>query len=142
MNRCPDLVVCLRRTLQCLRPEASLVLIYRPNVAGMKGRVDLAQPVNRTPDLWSLPVRFTWHCCGSPVVQVSDHGKHVMSSGTVPLKIRPVGQRCTLNLSRAEKFSRWCGVVVWRECTSSGVKHVTWPWFKITWFVANCPRVA
>ncbi|GFU78692.1 hypothetical protein TNCV_2303031 [Trichonephila clavipes] len=55
MNRCPDLVVCLKRDLQCLRPEASLVLIYRPNVAGMKGRVDLAQPVNRTPDL----------CCGS-----------------------------------------------------------------------------
>ncbi|GFU63952.1 putative transposable element [Trichonephila clavipes] len=51
MNRCPDLVVCLKRDLQCLRPEASLVLIYRPNVAGMKGRVDLAQPVNRTPDL-------------------------------------------------------------------------------------------
>ncbi|GFU04142.1 hypothetical protein TNCV_862881 [Trichonephila clavipes] len=52
MNRCPDLVVCLKRDLQCLRPEASLVLIYRPNVAGMKGRVDLTQPVNRTPDLW------------------------------------------------------------------------------------------
>ncbi|GFX92016.1 hypothetical protein TNCV_5004801 [Trichonephila clavipes] len=52
MNRCPDLVVCLKRDLQCLRPEASLVLIYRPNVAGMKGRVDLATPVNRTPDLW------------------------------------------------------------------------------------------
>ncbi|GFX22289.1 mariner Mos1 transposase [Trichonephila clavipes] len=52
MNRCPDLVVCLKRDLQCLRPEASLVLIYRPNVAGMKGRVDLAQPVNRTPGLW------------------------------------------------------------------------------------------
>ncbi|GFU48313.1 hypothetical protein TNCV_2536101 [Trichonephila clavipes] len=51
MNRCPDLVVCLKRDLQCLRPEANLVLIYRPNVAGMKGRVDLAQPVNRTPDL-------------------------------------------------------------------------------------------
>ncbi|GFV87761.1 hypothetical protein TNCV_780431 [Trichonephila clavipes] len=48
MNRCPDLVVCLKRDLQCLRPEASLVLIYRPNVAGMKGRVDLVQPVNRT----------------------------------------------------------------------------------------------
>ncbi|GFT18889.1 dCTP pyrophosphatase 1 [Trichonephila clavipes] len=54
MNRCPDLVVCLKRDLQCLRPEASLVLIYRPNVAGMKGRVDLAQPVNRTPDLCRL----------------------------------------------------------------------------------------
>ncbi|GFW99887.1 uncharacterized protein TNCV_3510061 [Trichonephila clavipes] len=26
--------------------------LYRPNVAGMKGRVDLAQTVNRTPDLW------------------------------------------------------------------------------------------
>ncbi|GFW78488.1 hypothetical protein TNCV_5110291 [Trichonephila clavipes] len=117
MNICPDLVVCLKRDLQCLRPEdphrgrvaiyrpfgelrrakivlspvwcsrpttgvplahatmnfvgldltasdrwhqtttttrpeASLVLIYRPNVAGMKGRVDLVQPVNRTPDLW------------------------------------------------------------------------------------------
>ncbi|GFX39308.1 hypothetical protein TNCV_3860311 [Trichonephila clavipes] len=36
------------RDLQCLRPEASLVLIYRPNVAKMKGRVNLAQPVNRT----------------------------------------------------------------------------------------------
>ncbi|GFX15854.1 hypothetical protein TNCV_1061761 [Trichonephila clavipes] len=52
MNRCPDLVVCLKRDLQSLRPEASLVLIYRPNVAGMKGRVDLAEPVNGTQDLW------------------------------------------------------------------------------------------
>ncbi|GFU97059.1 c2H2-type domain-containing protein [Trichonephila clavipes] len=52
MNRCPVLMVCLKRDLQCLRPQASLVLIYRPNVAGMKGRVDLAHPVNRTPDLW------------------------------------------------------------------------------------------
>ncbi|GFW77366.1 hypothetical protein TNCV_2497601 [Trichonephila clavipes] len=52
MNRCPDLVVCLKRDLQCLRPQASLVLIYRPNVTGMKGRVALAQPVNRTQDLW------------------------------------------------------------------------------------------
>ncbi|GFX09503.1 hypothetical protein TNCV_4698891 [Trichonephila clavipes] len=29
-----------------LRPQASLVLIYRPTAAGMKVRVDLAQPVN------------------------------------------------------------------------------------------------
>ncbi|GFX71080.1 uncharacterized protein TNCV_3648451 [Trichonephila clavipes] len=55
MNRCPDLVVCLNRDLQRLRPEASLVLIYRPNVAVMKGRVDLAQHVKRTPDLWVRP---------------------------------------------------------------------------------------
>ncbi|GFX11250.1 uncharacterized protein TNCV_4786421 [Trichonephila clavipes] len=53
--------------------------------------------------------------CGNPVVKVSDHGRHVMSSSPVPLKTRRVGQRCTLNLSRAETSSRWCGVVVRRE---------------------------
>ncbi|GFY34646.1 hypothetical protein TNCV_1373371 [Trichonephila clavipes] len=31
------------------------------------------------------------------------------SSSSVPLKTRQVGQRCTLNLSRAETSSRWCG---------------------------------
>ncbi|GFY04228.1 uncharacterized protein TNCV_1200061 [Trichonephila clavipes] len=35
-------------------------------------------------------------------------------SSPVPLKTRRVGQRCTLNLSRAETSSRWCGVVVRR----------------------------
>ncbi|GFU56690.1 hypothetical protein TNCV_1822241 [Trichonephila clavipes] len=43
----------------------------------------------------------------------------------VPLKTHRVGQRCTLNLSRAETSSRWCGVVVRREDASSGVVHVT-----------------
>ncbi|GFU31860.1 uncharacterized protein TNCV_1111261 [Trichonephila clavipes] len=50
--------------------------------------------------------------CGSPVVKASNHGRHVMRSIPVPLKTRRVGQRCTLNLSRAETSSRWCGVVV------------------------------
>ncbi|GFW40425.1 uncharacterized protein TNCV_1019831 [Trichonephila clavipes] len=36
------------------------------------------------------------------------------SSSLVPLKILPVRQQCTLNLSRAETSSRWCGVVVRR----------------------------
>ncbi|GFV22575.1 hypothetical protein TNCV_2077671 [Trichonephila clavipes] len=45
MNRYPDLVVCLKRDLQCLKPQTSLVLIYRSNVAGMKGRVEHVQPV-------------------------------------------------------------------------------------------------
>ncbi|GFW52872.1 uncharacterized protein TNCV_2394511 [Trichonephila clavipes] len=49
----------------------------------------------------------------------------VMSSSPVPLKTRRVGQRCTLNLSRAETSSRWCGVVVRRGGASSGVVHVT-----------------
>ncbi|GFX41064.1 uncharacterized protein TNCV_2217631 [Trichonephila clavipes] len=49
----------------------------------------------------------------------------VTSSSPVPLKTRRVGQRCTLNLSRAETSSRWCGVVVRRGGVSSGVVHVT-----------------
>ncbi|GFU30199.1 uncharacterized protein TNCV_3625331 [Trichonephila clavipes] len=44
----------------------------------------------------------------------------VTSSIPVPLKTRRVGQRCTLNLSRAETSSRWCGVVVRRGGASSG----------------------
>ncbi|GFU55215.1 uncharacterized protein TNCV_427161 [Trichonephila clavipes] len=49
----------------------------------------------------------------------------VRSSSPVPLKTRRVGQRCTVNLSRAEMSSRWCGVVVRRGGASSGVVHVT-----------------
>ncbi|GFU99250.1 uncharacterized protein TNCV_2739111 [Trichonephila clavipes] len=66
----------------------------------------------------------------------------VTSSSPVPLKTRRVGQRCTLNLSRAETSSRWCGVVVRRGGDNSGVVHVTRPWFKITWSVAKSLRVA
>ncbi|GFW03760.1 uncharacterized protein TNCV_2538711 [Trichonephila clavipes] len=57
-------------------------------------------------------------------------------------KTRLVGRRCTLNLSRAQTFSRWCDVVVKRRSASSGVIHTTYPWFKITWFVAKCLRAA
>ncbi|GFW05647.1 uncharacterized protein TNCV_5025111 [Trichonephila clavipes] len=49
----------------------------------------------------------------------------VTGSSPVPLKTRRVGQRCTLNVSRAETSSRWCGVVVRRGGASSGVVHVT-----------------
>ncbi|GFU25227.1 uncharacterized protein TNCV_2712441, partial [Trichonephila clavipes] len=49
----------------------------------------------------------------------------VTGSSPVPLKTRRVGQRCTLNLSRVETSSRWCGVVVRRGGASSGVVHVT-----------------
>ncbi|GFV40769.1 uncharacterized protein TNCV_3768161 [Trichonephila clavipes] len=38
----------------------------------------------------------------------------VTSLRPVPLKTHHVGQRCTLNLSRAETSFRWCGVVVRR----------------------------
>ncbi|GFX77702.1 uncharacterized protein TNCV_1106191 [Trichonephila clavipes] len=43
----------------------------------------------------------------------------VPSSSPVPLKTRHVGQRCTLNLSRAQTSSRWCGVVVRRKRVSA-----------------------
>ncbi|GFS61232.1 uncharacterized protein TNCV_3104821 [Trichonephila clavipes] len=52
--------------------------------------------------------------CDSPVVKVSDHGRHVMNSSPVALKTRRVGERCTLNLSRAQTSFRKCGVVVRR----------------------------
>ncbi|GFT36499.1 uncharacterized protein TNCV_3672041 [Trichonephila clavipes] len=63
--------------------------------------------------------------CGSPEVRVSNQGRYVMNLSPVPLKTRRIGQRCTLNLSRAETSSRWCGVVVRRGGASSGVVHVT-----------------
>ncbi|GFU86296.1 transposable element Tc3 transposase [Trichonephila clavipes] len=52
----------------------------------------------------------------------------VTSSSPVPLKTRRVGQRCTLNLSRAEMSSRWCGVVVRRggvpaQVSSTSLDH-------------------
>ncbi|GFX95353.1 uncharacterized protein TNCV_849431 [Trichonephila clavipes] len=53
--------------------------------------------------------------CASPLVKISDHGRHVTSSSPVPLKTRRVGQRCKLNLSLAPTFCY--GVVVRRgEC--------------------------
>ncbi|GFX85965.1 hypothetical protein TNCV_2473671 [Trichonephila clavipes] len=58
---------------------------------------------------------------GSPVVKVSDHVRHVMSSSPVPLKTRHVEKRCTLNMLRAQMSSRWCGVVDRRGGASSGV---------------------
>ncbi|GFV03457.1 uncharacterized protein TNCV_5059981 [Trichonephila clavipes] len=38
----------------------------------------------------------------------------VMSSSPISLRTRSVEQGCTLNLSRAETSSLWCGVVVRR----------------------------
>ncbi|GFX92119.1 uncharacterized protein TNCV_1740391 [Trichonephila clavipes] len=67
-----------------------------------------------------------------------------MSSSPVPLKACHVGERCTLNLSRVQTSTRWCGGV-WKEgkeAASSGVVLVSCPSFKITRSVAKSPRVA
>ncbi|GFW43206.1 uncharacterized protein TNCV_1349701 [Trichonephila clavipes] len=80
---------------------------------------------------------------GSLVVKASDRGWRIMSSIRVPFKTSCVGERCTLNLLRAQTFSRWCGVVVRREgSASSGDALVSRPWFKITKSVTKSPRVA
>ncbi|GFV34623.1 uncharacterized protein TNCV_1449291 [Trichonephila clavipes] len=48
----------------------------------------------------------------------------VTSSSPVPQKTHHIGQRCMLNLSRAEPSFRWCSVVVRRGGAGSGVIHV------------------
>ncbi|GFW53922.1 uncharacterized protein TNCV_1086391 [Trichonephila clavipes] len=51
--------------------------------------------------------------------------KNVTSSSPVPLKIRRVGERCTLNLSKAQKSSCWNGVVVKRGQLKYRPRHLT-----------------
>ncbi|GFW02118.1 hypothetical protein TNCV_4854581 [Trichonephila clavipes] len=49
-----------------------------------------------------------------------------MSLSPVPLKTRRVGQRCTLNLSRSQTSSRWCGVVLRRtRLPAQEIRHHT-----------------
>ncbi|GFT41924.1 uncharacterized protein TNCV_1667711 [Trichonephila clavipes] len=62
--------------------------------------------------------------CGSLVVKVSDCGGHAMSSNPIPLKTRRVEKGCTLNLSRAQTSSRWCGVVVRRGGCHLRCRHL------------------
>ncbi|GFY25153.1 uncharacterized protein TNCV_2482741 [Trichonephila clavipes] len=93
---------------------------------GAAMHVKSVQSSNVLPSVWcgSAQSLSLLHDGGSPVVKVSDHGRHVMSSSPVPLKTRRVEKRCTLNLSRAQTFSRWCGVVVRREgCQLSDEAH-------------------
>ncbi|GFW24221.1 uncharacterized protein TNCV_1847801 [Trichonephila clavipes] len=52
---------------------------------------------------------------GNLVVKASDRSSLATSSSPVPLKTHHVGERCTLNLSRAQTSTRWCGVVVRRR---------------------------
>ncbi|GFX00780.1 uncharacterized protein TNCV_4577471 [Trichonephila clavipes] len=82
--------------------------------------------------LWGLTNCFSiisYRGYGSLVVKVSDCGWLVTSSSPVPLKTRRVGERWTLNLSRVQTFSRWCGVVARRgrgvpaQVSSSSLDH-------------------
>ncbi|GFX28878.1 hypothetical protein TNCV_4251171 [Trichonephila clavipes] len=66
-------------------------------------------------------------CCSSPLVKVSDRGKHFMISSPVPLKTRHVGQGGTLNLSRAESppvgVVWWLGDGVLAQMSSTSLDH-------------------
>ncbi|GFX67996.1 hypothetical protein TNCV_920971 [Trichonephila clavipes] len=75
---------------------------------------------------------------GSQVVKDSERGWLVTSSSLVSLKTRRAGKLCTLNLSRAQTSSRWCGVVVRRGGASP--RHLTV--VQMTKVIAISPRVA
>ncbi|GFW75394.1 hypothetical protein TNCV_4190481 [Trichonephila clavipes] len=62
---------------------------------------------------------------GSLGVKVTDSWQPVMSSSLVPLKTCREGERCTLNLLRAETSSHWCGVEARGGSASSSVVLVT-----------------
>ncbi|GFU46643.1 hypothetical protein TNCV_1546581 [Trichonephila clavipes] len=80
--------------------ERPLRISREDGILSHTGGRHLPTSLSKEPESWG---------CGSPVVKVSDHDRHVMSSNPVPLKTRRVEQQCTLNLSRAETSSRWCG---------------------------------
>ncbi|GFX14485.1 uncharacterized protein TNCV_1616681 [Trichonephila clavipes] len=84
-------------------------------------------PEHRELRLQWYQARSMWNVTDWQNVVFSDESRFVLGtddnrvwvwrrpgSSPVPLKTRCVGQRCTLNLSRAETSSRWCGVVVRR----------------------------
>ncbi|GFV87425.1 uncharacterized protein TNCV_4033971 [Trichonephila clavipes] len=79
----------------------------------------------------SAGILLVYQCCAEYMATVAEWYRYrtvaclVTSSSPVPLKTRRVGQRCTLNLLRAEMSSHWCGVVVRRGDASLGVVHVT-----------------
>ncbi|GFX45938.1 uncharacterized protein TNCV_2255151 [Trichonephila clavipes] len=91
---------------------------------------------SKTPPKWRVP-QLRIECNLNGVCSYHSTPFVRWSSSPVPLKIRRVGQRCTLNLSRAETSSRWCGLAVRRGVSARGVVHVTWTWLKITWSVAG-----
>ncbi|GFY02879.1 DUF4817 domain-containing protein [Trichonephila clavipes] len=53
--------------------------------------------------------------CSSPVVRLSDHGRHVMSSSPVPLKTRHAGERCTLSLEIDHSRIIILRILVWEN---------------------------
>ncbi|GFX73496.1 hypothetical protein TNCV_3403071 [Trichonephila clavipes] len=82
---------------------------------GKRRRGRIAAEVIIPPDLVTL----------SPNFHIIPKEKGVTSSNPVPLKTRRVGERCTLNLLRAQMSSCWSGVVVKRGQLKYRPRHLT-----------------
>ncbi|GFW60721.1 hypothetical protein TNCV_570671 [Trichonephila clavipes] len=73
-------------------------------------------------------------------ISSNPRGRRVMNTNLVPMKTRIVGERCVLNLSKAQVSSRWCGSLgrgCQLRCRYHQIHEV-----KITKFVVKSPRVA
>ncbi|GFV59746.1 uncharacterized protein TNCV_1908171 [Trichonephila clavipes] len=84
-----------------------------------------------TANFQSRAASYTGAFGNEPVTAVAECYRYrivaclVTSSSPEPPKTHRIRQRCTLNLSRAETSSRWCGVVVGTGRGNSFVVHVT-----------------
>ncbi|GFX12258.1 hypothetical protein TNCV_63041 [Trichonephila clavipes] len=97
----------LSEHLQCLRPEASLVLIYRPNVAGMKAESTLRSPLRE-------PL-----ACGVETLYIttrsfSCHGSLVVMAGMLQVQAKYPSCRGTMHIKSVEFKRPPIGVVVRR----------------------------
>ncbi|GFT02667.1 hypothetical protein TNCV_3690721 [Trichonephila clavipes] len=104
-SKSPSLDPKAPRGLVDLRPRSEISLT-RHCAGQMKTAIHFHNDFTFT-DANFIPFIFHVHVGhGSLAVKVSDRGWHVTSLRPVPLKTRRVGQRCTLNLSRAQTSSR------------------------------------
>ncbi|GFX81845.1 hypothetical protein TNCV_2570451 [Trichonephila clavipes] len=95
-----------------------------PNVVGYHKEVGSISPGRLSNSILFASLRNNSRIScgrGSLVVKLSDRGWLVTNSSPVSLKIHRVAERYTLNLSRAQTFSRWCE----EGGASSGVVLVT-----------------
>ncbi|GFT04512.1 putative transposable element [Trichonephila clavipes] len=109
----------IRRVIADIRPE-----MLEKVIENWTSRLDYIRAI-RDSDMPEIIFKRRWAAAVAEWYRYRTVACFVTGSSPVPLKTRRVGQRCTLNLSRAETSSRWCGVVVRRGGASSGVVHVT-----------------
>ncbi|GFV31346.1 pggt1b [Trichonephila clavipes] len=109
----------------------SVLFLYPPESTGLGKRFFLL-PLVLNGLIYSPPHRLremsppTARTRGSLVVTESDRCWRVTSSSPIELKTRRVVARCTLNLSRAQMFSHWCGMIVSVNNESWRINPYSW----------------